>query len=136
MQVLVKVSKFYDWLPVNEKDIAEPDAIYSRDAAGKAMKQVLVEVESETTVSIPQSQIESTYENFRTDPVPFSRLSKAQTPTRLRDYPETLEGVYAWHLFEKTMPLHAPVEAWGKVSVEHDKKLEKFLNNLLKGDKQ
>lgn len=135
MQIIVDVKSFYDWHPVS-KDEVDKGTPHSVDPAGKAMKRVHVKQPSYTTVMIPPLQIQSTYDNFAADPVPFSRLKKELTPTRLRDYPESLEGVLAWHLFEKVMPGQAPIEDWGKIHVEKDPKLEKLLNKILQGDEK
>jgi hypothetical protein len=137
MRFVVKVNKFYDTIPVTEEP--KEGEVFVRDPSGKILKRVLINVPSETEVNIPEAQIQSTYDNFKgvyfEGDYPFRRLERQFTPTQLRDYPGTFEGIAAWHLFEKVMPLHAPVSEWGHVSCD-DKKLAKFLNNLLKGDKK
>lgn len=131
MRIVVDVKSYYDWLPVTVADVKD-GAPHSVDQAGKAMKRVHVKRPSHTEVAIPDAQVDATLANFESDPVPFMRLRKEMTPTRQRDYPESWVGVLAWHLGEKVMPLHAPVEDWGRIQVDGDKKTQTALNRIFK----
>lgn len=135
MKIVVEVGSFYDWLPITEEEIEEGTP-YSIDPAGKAMKMVHIKNPSYTEIAIPDEQVDSTYENFESDPIPFMRLQKRLTPTQLRDYPDTWVGVLAWHIGEKIMPMHAPAEDWGNISVDKNKEIEEELNRIFQGDTQ
>lgn len=120
MNIYVKVSKFYDFVPTAESDAEK------QMADGTYAKRILVNTPSETTVIISDEQIATLLETSK-------QLAKdkdfmAEHPT----YKELTEEDIVTQEFQKAMALQAPRDAWGKIEVHDNVKMAKYLNNYFK----
>jgi hypothetical protein len=115
MQIIIDVEKHYDWDEYPEGQFPSEEEILALKAKpsekGKWLKRVVKDVETFTTVNLPEQEIQNCFDHFTRIGAPKSRAK-----------------VVAWYLEEKVMPHHAHPDHFVKFTVEHEPEIEAFLN--------
>lgn len=120
MNIYVKVSKFYDFVPTTEGDAEK------QMADGTYAKRILVNTPSETTVIISDEQIATLLETSK------QLVKDKDFMTEHPTYQELTEEDLVLQEFQKAMTHNAPQDAWGKIEVHDNVKMAKYLNNYFK----
>lgn len=116
MQIIIYLSKYYDWekvkddkfRPTTEQQLAME---YKQEAGGAWLKRVLNEADTYSTVGFPPSEVQNMFEHYE-------RIGT----------PKSEEEVIATYLEDRMLPHIGPKQFWSRIEVESNKDLEKYLN--------